>query len=77
VEVYMSTNTTDERSREMRDPTNDEYLELEQRLGAAEYRLAADIAAENNALGGAMETAPGRARSAIGGIRRSLGKSRG
>ena len=37
----MSTNETNERSDEMRDPTEDKYLELEKRLGAAEYALAA------------------------------------
>jgi hypothetical protein len=73
VEVQMSTNKTNERSDEMRDPTEDKYLELEKRLGAAEYALAADIAADNKASDDAMETAREHTRSAIGDIRRRRG----
>jgi hypothetical protein len=46
----MRTNRTNERFDEIRDPTKDECRELEKRLGAAEYALAADIAAENNGV---------------------------
>ena len=73
----MSTNTTDEPSREMRDPTKDEYLELEKMLGAAEYELAADIAAGKKELDDVVKTARERAGSAIGDIRDSRSKRRG
>ena len=73
----MSTNKTNERSDEIRDPTKDEYLELEKRLGAAEYALAAGIAAENKATNDAMEPAREHARSAIGDVRRNRGEGRG
>jgi hypothetical protein len=72
----MSTNKSNERSGEMRDPTKDEYLELEKRLEAAEYALAAGIAAEHKAINNAMEAAPEHARSAIGEIRANRRKSR-
>jgi hypothetical protein len=77
VEVHMSTDKTNERSDEMRDPTEDKYLELEKRLWAAEYALAADIAADNKTSDDAMETAREHTRSAIGDIRRRLGDGRG
>jgi hypothetical protein len=73
----MSTNKTNERSDEIRDPTKDEYLELEKRLGAAEYALAAGIATENKATNDAMEAVREHARSAIGEIRPNPGKGRG
>ena len=73
----MSTDKTNERSDEMREPTEDTYLELEKRLGAAEYALAADIAAGNKALGDAVEAAREHTRSAIGDIRRRRGDGRG
>lgn len=73
----MSTNKKDQRSREMGDPTKDEYLELEKKLGTAEYELAADVAAGNKALGDAMGAARKHARSAIRDIRRSRGDGRG
>jgi hypothetical protein len=70
----MSTNTPNERSRESRDPSKDEYLELEKRLGAAEYELAEEIAAGSKLLGDTMEARREQARSAI---RRSRAKDRG
>ena len=73
----MSTNKTHERSDEIRDPTKDEYLELEKRLGAAEYALASGIAAHNKASNDAMEAAREHARLAIGEIRDNRRKSRG
>ena len=73
----MGTNTTDERSREARDPTKDEYLEMEKRLGAAEYALAADIVAGKKELDDVVKTARERAGSAIGDIRDSRSKRRG
>jgi hypothetical protein len=73
----VSTNETHERSDEIRDPTKDEYLEMEKRLGAAEYALAAGIAAENEADDDAMKAAREHARSAIGGLRDHRSKSRG
>lgn len=68
----MSTNPKDRRSREVRDPTKDEYLELDKKLGTAEYELAGDIAAGNKALGDAVGTAREHAKSAIGDIRRRV-----
>ncbi|MBV9680717.1 MAG: hypothetical protein JO046_02920 [Solirubrobacterales bacterium] len=68
----MSDNTTDERSREMRDP--DEYLELQQRLMAAESELEAGIADDKKAFGDAIETRREQGRSAI---RRSQAKDHG
>jgi hypothetical protein len=73
----MSTNEKDQRSREMRDPSKDEYLELEKRLGRVEYELAADITAGNKALGDAVEAAREHTKSAIGDIRPSRGDGRG
>ena len=73
----MSTNKKDQRSREIRDPTRDEYLKLEKRLGTAEYELAADVAASNKALGDAVGAAPEQARSAVGDVRRNRGEGRG
>ena len=70
----MSTNTTDERSRETRDPSKDEYLELQQRLMAAESELEAGIAADKKAFGDAIEARREQARSAI---HRSEAKDRG
>ena len=37
------------------DPSKDEYLELEKKLGAAEYELAANLADAGNALDAAAE----------------------
>jgi hypothetical protein len=65
----MSTNSTDEGSRENRDPTKDKYLELEKRLGTTEYELAADIVEESKAVGDAMEAVQKRASSAVEDIR--------
>jgi hypothetical protein len=65
----MSTHTPDEGSCEMHDPTKDKYLELEKKLGATEYELAADIAGESKAVGDAMEAVHKQARSAIEDIR--------
>jgi hypothetical protein len=59
------------------DPTKDEYLELEKRLGHAEYALVADIAASNKALDDAAKTAREHAESAIDDIRDSRTKRRG
>jgi hypothetical protein len=73
----MSTNKTNERSDEMRDPTKDEYLELEKGVGRVEYELAADIAAGNKELGDAVEAAREHTRSASGDIRRRRGDGRG
>jgi hypothetical protein len=70
----MSTNPTDRPSREMRDPSKDQYLELEKRLGAAEYELAEEIAAGSKVLDDAIEARREQARSAI---RRSRAKDRG
>ena len=72
----MSTNPNDERSREKHDPTKDKYLELDKKLGTAEYALAADIAAGNKAFDGAMKTARQQIRSAMGHIRPGRGKGR-
>jgi hypothetical protein len=72
----MSNNKSNERPGEMLDPTKDEYLGLEKRLGAAEYALAAGIAAENKATDDAMEAARKDARSAIGEIRDNRRKTR-
>ena len=73
----MSINKNDQRSREMRDPSKDEYLELEKRLGRAEYELVADIAAGDKELGDAAKAARQRTKAAIGDIRRSRGGGRG
>ena len=73
----MSTNKTNDRPDEIRDPTKDEYLELEKTLGTAEYALAAGIAAENKATNDAMKAIREHARSAIGGIRPKRGDDRG
>ena len=75
--LTSNTNKSNERSDEMRDPTKDEYLELEKRLGAAEYALAAGIAAENKASNDAMEAARERAGLPIGEIRDNRRRSRG
>lgn len=72
----MSTDKQDQRSREMRDPTKDDYLDLEKRLGRVEYELAADIAAGNKASNDAMKAARDHARSAIGDLRRNRGDGR-
>ncbi|MBV9337759.1 MAG: hypothetical protein JO262_21230 [Solirubrobacterales bacterium] len=58
----------------MRDPSKDEYLELEQRLMAAESELEAEIAADKKAFGDVIEARREQARSAI---RRSQPKDRG
>ena len=56
----MSTNTTNDRSDEMRDPSQDRYLEPEKGLGAAEDALAADIAAGRKAPNDGMGAIFGR-----------------
>ena len=66
----MSTDKTDERSDEMRDPTKDEYLELETKLGSAESELAAGISANDKATKDAMAAAREHTKSAIGDLRR-------
>ena len=73
----MTTNMHDERSGEMHDPTKDKYLELEKKVGAAEYELAADIAAGNKAVGEAAEAAREKARAKIGDIRHGREKRQG
>lgn len=73
----MSTNEDDQRSREKRDPSKDEYLELEKRFGRVEYELAADIVAGNKELGDAVEAAHKHTKSAIDNIRRGRGDARG
>jgi hypothetical protein len=77
VEVHMSTNKTHQRSDEMRNPSEDKYLQLEKKLGTVEDALAAGIAAESKASNDAMEAARDHTRSAIGDIRRSRGDGQG
>ncbi|MBV9414249.1 MAG: hypothetical protein JO363_04650 [Solirubrobacterales bacterium] len=72
----MSTHTPDEGSREMHDPTKDKCLELEKRLGATEYELAAEIADEGKAFSDGMEALHKQARSAIEDIRPGRDKAR-
>ena len=60
----------------MHDPTKDNYLELEKRLGATEYELGADIADESKAVGDALVAARKQARSAIEDIRPGRDKTR-
>jgi hypothetical protein len=73
----MSTDKTNERSDQLRDPTDDKYLELEKRLGGAEYALAAGLAADNKASSDAVKAAREHTRPAIGDIRRRRGGGRG
>jgi hypothetical protein len=74
----MSTDKTNERSDQLRDPTDDKYLELEKRLGGAEEStLAAGIAAENKASEAAIEAAREHTRPAIADIHRRHGDGRG
>jgi hypothetical protein len=72
----MSTQTPDEGSREMHGATKDKYLELEKRLGAAEYELAAEIADEGKAFSDGLEALHKDARSAIEDIRPGRDKTR-
>lgn len=72
----MSTNKKDQRSREMRDPTKDEYLELERKLGATEYELADAITAGRKAFDDAVDAAREHIKSPIRDIRPSRGDDR-
>ena len=73
----MSTDKKDQRSRKVRDPSKDEYLELEKRLGRVECDLAADIVAGNKKLDGAVEAAREHTKSTIDDIGRGRGDARG
>jgi hypothetical protein len=54
-EVHMSTHA---------DPSKDKYLELEKKLGAAEYELAENLAETDKALDTAVKKAKKQARPA-------------
>lgn len=70
-------NKKDQMSRELRDPTKDEYLAVEKKLGAAEYDLADAITAGNQAFDDAADAAREHIKSPIGDIRPSRGDDRG
>ena len=61
----MSTNKTNERSDETHDPTKDKYLEMEKKVGTAEYEFAADLAADKKALDHAMKARRGHVKASI------------
>ena len=61
----MSTNKPNERSDEVRDPTKDKYLELEKKVGTAEYEFAADLAADKQAVDDAMKARRGHVKASI------------
>jgi hypothetical protein len=60
-EVHMSTHA---------DPSKDEYLELEKKLGAAEYELAEGLAETDKALDTAVTKGKKRARTASAQLKR-------
>ena len=55
------------------DPSKDEYLKLEKKLGAAEYELAGNLAETDKALGTAVKKGEKRARAARAQPKRKAG----
>ena len=72
----MSTQTPDEGSHEMHDPTKDKYLEVDKRVVDIENEVIAEIAYESKAIDHAIEAVHKQARSAIEDIRSGRDKTR-
>jgi hypothetical protein len=66
-EAHMSTHA---------DPSKDEYLELEKKLGAAEYDLAANLADADTALDAHAERRENKLSAARAHLKRKLVRAR-